>query len=299
MAVRAGKRLVALIDGAVDRAVLLFLFLLLSLGLYCLYDSSQVYSSADSAQYSAYKPEAEDDVSFEGLLALNPDVVGWITVNDTPIDYPVVQGPDNRKYLDTTVEGEYRLSGSIFLDYRNNPAFTDFNSIVYGHHMEQEKMFGCLSDFGDRDYFDAHPYGTLHCRGEDGGWMDRGIDFFAVILTDAYDFDLYDPGVGEEGRRAYLDHIYEIARFTRQMDVEPRDRLVMLSTCTTEITNGRYLLVGRLTDVLHPQTEPPKVNIIGKGVDALTRFPGILFWFVAILAVRAGTVLHRRSSGRK
>ena len=296
---QAGKAVVAFLDGLVDRAVLLFLFIMLSLGLYCLYDSSQIYASADGARYSAYKPEADDSVNFEELLAINPDVVGWLTVNDTPIDYPVVQAKDNRKYLDTTVEGEYRLSGSIFLDYRNRPAFSDYNSIIFGHHMEQNKMFGCLSDFGKKEFFDAHPFGTLYLKGEDGRWRDRGLEFFAVILTDAYDFQLYTPAVGEDGRQAYLDHILEIARYKRQMDVGARDRIVLLSTCTTEVTNGRYLLVGKLTDTLHPQTSPPRVNIVGKGVDTLTRFPGILFWFVAALAIRVITVLHKRSNWKR
>lgn len=293
--VRAGRWLVALVDAAVDRVVLVFLILMLALGVYCLYDSSQVYVLADAVQYNAYKPEVEDSPSFAELRSRNADVVGWLTVNDTPIDYPLVQGPDNRKYLDRTVEGEYRLSGSIFLDWRNDPRGTDFNTIIYGHHMEQEKMFGSLSDFGDAAYFDAHPYGNLYLQGADGQWRDWGLEFFAVILTDAYDFELYTPAVDREFRGAYLHHIYDIALHRREMDVGEEDRLVLLSTCTTEITNGRYLLVGRLSETLHPQTTPPKVNVIGKGVDALTHFPGILFWFVAVLSIRAAMVLHKRT----
>ena len=291
---RTGKAVVTFLDGLVDRAVLVFLIALLSLGLYCLYDSSQVYMAADAAEYSAYKPETKDSKSFEELRIINPDVVGWLTVNDTSIDYPVVQGPDNRKYLDTTVEGEYRLSGSIFLDYRNNPSFSDYNSIIYGHHMEQEKMFGSLSEFGQETYFEEHPYGNLHFRDEEGQWRDRGLEFFAVILTDAYDEVLYEPNVDKASRKTYLDHIYEVALHTRPLDVGTDDCLVLLSTCTTERTNGRYVLAARLTDRLYLNTTPPKVNIIGKGVDVLTRFPGILFWFVAILAIRACMVLRRR-----
>lgn len=302
MGLRMLRTTVDLLDSAVDRLLLLFLLLLLSLGLYCLYDSSQVYSSADAAQYSAFKPQAEDTLSFAQLRAINPDVVGWLTVNDTPIDYPVVQGPDNRKYLDTTVEGEYRLSGSLFLDWRNNPAFSDFNSIIFGHHMEQERMFGCLSNFGDAAYFDAHPFGGLCLRedwsgGKNGteGFHQYGLEFFSVLLTDAYDDVLYSPGVATESRQAYLDHILNDALFRREMKVDTDDHLILLSTCTTERTNGRYVLVGKLTETLHPQTSPPKVNIIGKGVDALTHFPGILFWFVAVLAIRVTAVLRKRT----
>lgn len=302
LGMRVLLKTIGLLDSVVDRLLLLFLLVMLSLGLYCLYDSSQVYASADAAQYSAYKPQAEDSLSFAQLRAINPDVVGWLTVNDMPIDYPVVQGPDNRKYLDTTVEGEYRLSGSLFLDWRNNPAFSDFNSIIFGHHMEQERMFGCLSNFGYAAYFDAHPFGGLTLR-EDWsgdrsgteGFHEYGLEFFAVLLTDAYDDVLYNPGVTLEARQAYLDHILKDALFRRELQVDTNNRLVLLSTCTTERTNGRYVLVGKLTETLHPQTSPPKVNIIGKGVDALTRFPGILFWFVAVLAIRVTVVLRKRT----
>ena len=68
-------------------------------------------------------------------MKLNKDVVGWITIFDTHISYPVVQGKDNQEYLNKDVFGKFSFSGSIFLDYRNACDFTDSYSIIYGHHM--------------------------------------------------------------------------------------------------------------------------------------------------------------------
>ncbi|MCG4817374.1 class B sortase, partial [Collinsella aerofaciens] len=78
---------------------------------------------------------AEGGLSFEQLKELNPEVFGWLTVYGTNIDYPVTQGKDNWKYVNTNALGEYSLSGAIFLDYTNRKDFQDFNSILYGHHM--------------------------------------------------------------------------------------------------------------------------------------------------------------------
>ena len=79
-------------------------------------------------------------------------MVGWIVVDDTNIDYPVMQGYDNSQYLNLDPYGEYSLSGSIFLDSRNSSDFTDPYSIIYGHHMEYGKMFGAIDDYLDDQY---------------------------------------------------------------------------------------------------------------------------------------------------
>ena len=89
---------------------------------------------------------------------------------------------DNDKYVNTDAEGKYSLAGSIFLDYRNQKDFTDFNSILYGHHMADHAMFGDLADFKNRTFFDAHPSGNLYYGGSN-----HKVDFFAFLEADAYD----------------------------------------------------------------------------------------------------------------
>ena len=247
-----GLKAVRIIDKATDIAIGIFLCLALLFGGYSLWDSNLVYQEADAAEYAVFRPE-EEGPGFAELRRANPEVIAWLTVNDTPIDYPVTQADDNDKYINTNAKGEYALSGSIFLDHRNSPHFDDFNSIIYGHHMEKKRMFGALSDFSDQEYFDSHPYGGLYFDGKD-----HGLEFFAIVLTDAYDGALFSPvGTGGEARQAYLDRILARAVCARELSVDTEDRIIVLSTCTSAITNGRYMLFGKLTDELHPPEQRP------------------------------------------
>ncbi|HIQ99134.1 MAG TPA: class B sortase [Candidatus Scybalocola faecavium] len=238
-----GKCVVKLVDSAVNLAVLAAFLLLFAYGCYALWDSEQVYATSDSSRYEVYKPTEDDSLSFQELVAMNPEVFGWLTVYGTQIDYPLVQAQDNDKYINTDVEGNFSLGGSIFLDYRNSRDFSDFNSIIYGHHMAEAAMFGELAEFKEKSYFDSHPYGSLYYHGK--SW---GLEFFAFIEADAYDTSIYTPGISLENREAYLENILSKATHVRNTQVTVDDRLVLLSTCTSDSTNGRHILVGRILD---------------------------------------------------
>ena len=235
----AGRLTIRLLDGAVNFAVLTAFLLLFALGCYVLWDSKQILQAADTNRYEVYKPTEDKSKSFEELQALNPEVIGWVTVDGTHIDYPVTQASDNDKYVNTDAEGKYSLAGSIFLDYRNQKDFTDFNSILYGHHMADHAMFRDLADFKNRTFFDAHPSGNLYYGGSN-----HKVDFFACLEADAYDSTIYQPAVTEDGRQEYLNTIFQKALYLRQLQVDTSDHLLLLSTCTSDATNGRHILVG-------------------------------------------------------
>ncbi len=94
-----------------------------------------------------FKPAAdgENGASFEELLAINSDVKAWLTLDNTAIDYPVVQGENNFSYINTDVYGDFALAGSIFLDSDCDGSFHDPYSLLYGHHMENSKMLEILT----------------------------------------------------------------------------------------------------------------------------------------------------------
>ena len=144
---------------ALNIVVLIAIMAMLALGGYVMWDSSQVYAQASETNYASYKPSSESDLSFQDLQNMNPEVVAWLDVYGTHIDYPVTHGTDNMKYVNTDATGAYSLSGAIFLDAGNNPDFTDVNNIVYGHHMDAATMFGELTNFADNGYFVSHQYG--------------------------------------------------------------------------------------------------------------------------------------------
>jgi sortase B len=242
-----GRKAIRFASGFVDAAILLAVLLLLAAGCYALWDSDRVYREANSANYAIYKP-AEDGLSFGELRRLNADVFAWLTVYGTHIDYPVVQSEENIKYVNTNAKGDYSLSGAIFLDSAAKADFSDFASILYGHHMEKNAMFGEIGRFADKDFFDARTYGSLYFDGRE-----HGLEFFAFLHADAYDGKVFRSGIRNRNEsEAYLDLLLERAAQVREIGVTTEDRIILLSTCTaSDATNGRDILVGRITDELY------------------------------------------------
>jgi sortase B len=250
MSTKAKRRAIRLTNEVLNILVMIVILLLLVTGGYAMWDSKQVYQAADAARYEIYRPAAEDGgLSFKELQAINPEVFAWLTVYGTHIDYPVVQGQDNMKYINTNAEGEYSLSGAIFLDSGCSKDFSDFSSIIYGHHMEKSTMFGEIGNFADKAYFDARKYGMLYYGGQE-----HGLEFFAFVRADAYDGTVYRTKVGEEARQAYLGLLLSKALHTREIQVTANDRIVLLSTCSASSTNGRDILVARITDETYDDT---------------------------------------------
>lgn len=234
---------------------MLYLVLLLALALCCyaMWDTLRIYAdSTVDETLLQYKPEDNAGLtspSLEELAAINPDVRAWLTIDDTPIDYPVLQGEDNMEYVNTDVYGDFLLSGSIFLDAANAPDFSDRYSLLYGHHMENEAMFGVLDRFLEQDFFAEHTSGQLYLAG-----TRYRIELFAALETDAYDKMVFAASVqSEQDQTERLAYIKEQADQYREIGVTASDRILAMSTCAGSFTNARTILFGRLTS---KETQP-------------------------------------------
>ena len=126
------KKIIEIADKTVNWLIVICFLPLLLYGIYGIWDSNCINQQADASNYETYKPTAENDMSFAELQKKNPEVFGWLTVDKTHIDYPLVQGEDNSEYVNRNVLGEFSLSGSIFLDCNNKKDFSDMNSIILG-----------------------------------------------------------------------------------------------------------------------------------------------------------------------
>ncbi len=91
-------------------------------------------------------------------------VIAWITINDTNINYPVVQGGDNGWFLNRNYKGIFATAGSIFLDFRNVKDFSDKFSVIYGHRMGNGEMFSDIQKFKNEEFFNLHQNGILRLR---------------------------------------------------------------------------------------------------------------------------------------
>ena len=236
-AARVGNRILNIIVGILT--LILFLY-----GAYCLWDTyvtaRGAFISDDLLEYKPI-PGQEENPTLDELMAINPDVVGWLTVDDTHIDYPVVQGENDMEYINKDVYGEFALPGSIFLSCVNSRDFSDPYSIVYGHHMANGAMFGDIVEFANKDYFDTHTTGTLYLPDET-----QGITLFACMQTSATDTVVYNPKAQQEDVSGLLSYLEENAVQYRDIGVKKSDRIIGLSTCAEAETNGRVIVFGRL-----------------------------------------------------
>jgi len=158
------------------------------------------------------------------MLQINPDYVGWIRIDGTDIDYPVVRGTDNEKYLHTSFYGEENITGAVFMDYRNVGDLTTHklgeslpHIIIYGHNLQQGGMFSDLRRLLNSQFYEEHRIITLIVN-------DKHIEFeiFSARRTDIHD-PAYDLN---------LDNPRSFARFADKIDAPLRaTQIITLSTC--------------------------------------------------------------------
>ena len=198
------KRLLDFLNGIVSLIVGITLLAGGACAGYALWDNQQIYNAANGVQLEmrrlkpvvheeADEEEAEAGPSFDELLAINPDVCAWVTVDGTNIDQPVLRGETNYIYINTNVYGEFALCGSIFMDSRCDRDCTDPYILLYGHHMASHGMFGDLQLFKDEKFFSDNHTGTLLVPGKE-----IPFHIIACIVTEASNNSIFDPLVWYE-----------------------------------------------------------------------------------------------------
>lgn len=171
--------------------------------------------------------QALKDMDFSALRQQNPDVLGWILIPGTRVSYPVVQGTDNSYYLDHTWRGGKNSVGAIFMDYRNSGDLSDFNTILYGHRMNNRSMFGTLSQYKSRSYWQAHPYVYLT---DDSGTHRYEIFAAGEVSVDS---DVYRLGLrSDSSRQSFLDSCLALSALNTGVTPHVYDKVLTLSTCT-------------------------------------------------------------------
>lgn len=188
------------------------------------------------------------EVDFERLREINPEIVGWLVLEGSEINYPVVQAEDNAKYLDYLFDGTKNKAGCPFLDVENAGDFSDWHSIIYAHNRKDGSMFGGLSKFKEQSYYDEHPRFLLitetaryvveifsgHvARSDSGAWK--------VVFQDEDEFD------------AWREVIKERSSIETEVVPGQGERILTLSTCSYEFDNARYVLHGVLRKARMPE----------------------------------------------
>ena len=183
-------------------------------------------------------------IDFAGLKEINEDCVAWIHIEDTAINYPVVQGSDNSFYLKHLIDGKWNRAGCIFLDCRVDSDISDRHSIIYGHHMKDGTMFSGLTKYKKQDYFEAHPEGLLITPERT-----YRIEFFAGYVASVEDSAWKVGFESDEDYETWIKDVKKRSWFTSTLSPAVTDRVLTLSTCSYEFDNARFVLHAIIYEV--------------------------------------------------
>lgn len=208
----------------------------------------QVESELGKDSEKQEQSEETNPIDFEKLQEINADIYAWISIPETNINYPIVQSAtDNEYYLNTTIEGQAGLPGSIYTENFNSKDFTDFNTLIYGHDMLDGTMFQNLHNYGDPEYLEKHPKVYIYTPQKK---LTYEI-YEAVVYDDRHILQSFDF-TQESHRQAYIDSIKSIrelgSNFNNDVAVDVNSKIITMSTCIGDKPDNRFLVGAVLTE---------------------------------------------------
>ena len=180
-------------------------------------------------------------INIAALREENEDVLGWIRIPDTKIDYPLLQGEDNDFYLKHTWQKQRNSVGSIFLEHLNRPDLTDFNTIVYGHNMRDKSMFGQLDNYSIEGFWETHPYVYVAI---DTGVYRYEVFAFLQAPVDSVTYSIRPQR--DDTKQEFIDYSMEHTWIDTGVRPVITDRILTLSTCTGRDYSARNVVQARL-----------------------------------------------------
>lgn len=208
----------------------------------------------DSDDSSDNKPEVDDVINWDELLKINDEIVGWIEIDNTKVDYPVLwHKEDNRNYqyyLSHNYKGDYDSFGSVFLDYRCENGTDSKNTVIHGHHIQDGSMFGDLMKYGgttgNLDFYKESP--TIEFDTPEAQGTYKIISVFKTNTLSSQG-EFFNYMIGDfQNEKDFMNYVYNVrvrSLFNCPVDVNEDDELITLSTCSYEFTNFRTVIVAR------------------------------------------------------
>ena len=186
---------------------------------------------------------------YKDLYKQNKDLAGWLSIEGTVINYPVMQtGKKNADfYLHHDFEKKESDHGTLFVDARNDYVNRDTNLIIYGHNMRDGTMFGGLKSFMDQEYFKNHQKLVFDTIYEKAEYRIVAVCFFKGDYQDDHTFRYYNflNASNKEEFQAFLANIQQLTVFDQKIDISYGDELLTLSTCNSYVQDGRLFLIAK------------------------------------------------------
>ena len=178
----------------------------------------------------------------------NPDTIGWLKIEGTPIDNPVMFTPDdNEFYLDKDFDKNKSIYGTLYIDVESKLSTPNVNIIVYGHNMKDQTMFGSLKKYRDKSYYDNHSKIIFNTLYEQGEYEIFGA-FYAKVLYESdtsYRYYKFFEATNEEQFNEFVDYVKGVRQYETGVEPQYGDQLLTLSTCSSHVKDGRFAVVAR------------------------------------------------------
>ena len=194
--------------------------------------------------------EETNSAKFAALRDQNSDFIGWISIEDTKLDFPVMYAPNNKDfYLRHDFNKEYSVYGVPYLDEKTTLGANDQseNLVIYGHNMKTGTIFGCLTGYKEASYYQQHPYVQFDTVYGDGTYEVFAAFSIDVAADTSFVYNQY-VDMDEETYDTYVEEV--ISRSDVDTGIRPvyGEQLLTLSTCEYSSDNGRYVVVARRVD---------------------------------------------------
>lgn len=217
------------------RIINIVLICILVLSVISIYKTNKPYKEAAIAYDTLRKTTGEGDFE-DKLKDINKDYKLWIKIDNTNINYPVVQGEDNEKYLNTSFNLEENKSGCIFIDYKNN-IDNDKNLILYGHNMKDKSMFENINTFKNKDKFEEGKIKIIKAGKEEVYQV-----FPVFVVNDDFD-KLKTSFTSDKEFKAYVEYMSSMSLYNKEIEVP--EKIITLFTCSYEFDNARTIVVAK------------------------------------------------------
>lgn len=210
---------------------------------------AQFQEIAYSTEQQQVEQTVEIPINFTELQNRNKDIYAWIKIDDTVIDYPIVQSTDDPEdyYLDHTVERKSGLPGAIYTRMTDAKDFSNVLTTIYGHNMKDGSMFKGLHKFEDEEYFNSHRNITIYTPTQALTYeIIAAVKYNDDLISGQFDFNTQD------GYNKFIEELKNSRNMSDQFKddavINPGEKLVVLSTCIANQPNNRYIVVGVLRD---------------------------------------------------
>lgn len=205
---------------------------------YSYHKSAKTYESVENIYENAKQPSSKS----KQMLDINHDYIGWIKIQNTNINYPVVRTSNNHFYLSHNFYKEKDSAGSIFMDYTNSVEKLDKNIILYGHNMKDNSMFGSLKKYLQKEFYQEHKEISFDYLGSTYKWeifsiyTARETEWMKTNFTDSEEF------------HEFINRVKIDSQIPTQLDVGKEDTILTLSTCTNSDEAERIIVHAKLID---------------------------------------------------